>query len=96
MKIDIDKITYNLLQNIESKLHYLDFETKCKIKIFEEEKTCTVSHILWLLIQHQDHDVAFQKEMMDKYGDMFSLTDKAYLEDRIRVNTSQPQIYVTQ
>ena len=58
------------------------------------------SHAAWLLVQHADHDVAFQtaclelmKESLD--GEVKN-EDIAYLEDRIRVNEGQPQLYGTQ
>jgi hypothetical protein len=54
----------------------------------------------WLLVQHADHDVAFQKACLDmmkreKDGEV----DKngiAYLEDRVRVNEEKPILYGTQ
>lgn len=54
----------------------------------------------WLLAQHADHDPKFQTaclELMKKLPPKaIKSTNIAYLEDRVRVNTGQPQIYGTQ
>lgn len=54
----------------------------------------------WLLVQHADRDVAFQKEMLAR---MMALPDDeveprliAYLYDRVAMNESRPQRYGTQ
>lgn len=54
----------------------------------------------WLLVQHADHDVAFQERCLafmkqEKPGEV-NPRNIAMLEDRIRVNKNQPQIYGTQ
>ena len=54
----------------------------------------------WLLVQHADHDVDFQKQCLDlmkaaPQGEV-ELHDIAYLEDRIRVNSNEGQVYGTQ
>lgn len=58
------------------------------------------SRMAWLLVQHADHDVNFQKEALELMkAEPFSevnLKDIAYLEDRVRVNSKLPQIYGTQ
>ena len=55
------------------------------------------SNLSWLLIQHADSDVKFQKQclklMLDSGADKKNI---AYLTDRILVNTSQKQLYGTQ
>lgn len=48
----------------------------------------------WLLVQHQDYDVALQEECL-KHCD-FNLKNKAYLTDRVKVNREGTQIYGTQ
>jgi hypothetical protein len=58
------------------------------------------SHMAWLLVQHADHDVEFQKCCLDlmkqaPQGEV-NLEDIAYLEDRVRVNEERPQLYGTQ
>jgi hypothetical protein len=59
-----------------------------------------VSSDAWLLVQHADHDVAFQMRCLElmKAADEGDVEkhDIAYLEDRIRVNQGRGQIYGTQ
>jgi hypothetical protein len=54
----------------------------------------------WLLVQHADHDVEFQKSclnlMKQEVEGEVSKRHIAYLEDRVRVNESKPQLYGTQ
>lgn len=54
----------------------------------------------WLLVQHADRDVAFQSAclalMKQEPPAEVSPQNIAMLEDRVRVNSSQPQIYGTQ
>lgn len=57
-----------------------------------------ISYDAWLLVQHADHDVEFQKyclELMKQEGDV-DVINMAYLEDRIRVNSNELQVYGTQ
>lgn len=58
------------------------------------------SDALWLLIQHADLDRGFQikcLELMKKIPDGgIKKKNIAYLEDRVRVGTGQPQLYGTQ
>lgn len=59
------------------------------------------SRLAWLLIQHADKDVDFQKhclELMKKEVQSGEITksDIAFLTDRILVNRNSPQIYGTQ
>lgn len=59
------------------------------------------AHAAWLLLQHADLDLAFQKKCLPlltaavKRNDA-SAQDLAYLVDRIRVAEKQPQVYGTQ
>ncbi|OSZ82837.1 hypothetical protein CAP35_06120 [Chitinophagaceae bacterium IBVUCB1] len=59
------------------------------------------SNNFWALVQHQDYDTAFQKQVLHfmaeaiKKNDV-SLRDYAYLYDRLKVNTAQKQLYGTQ
>jgi len=57
-------------------------------------------HNAWLLVQHADHDVVFQEEclalMKKESSGEVDITDIAYLEDRVRVNKGQQQLYGTQ
>jgi len=58
------------------------------------------THNAWLLIQHADRDIEFQREclrlMKEVSRDEVDVTDLAYLEDRVRINSKQPQLYGTQ
>ncbi len=58
------------------------------------------SSAAWLLVQHADRDVEFQKQCLALMklvpeGDI-DRGDIAYLEDRVRVNCHEPQLYGTQ
>lgn len=61
----------------------------------------TSSHNFWLIVQHMDNHPVFQDSVLKKMevevnkGNSYSL-DYAYLVDRVKVNTKQPQIYGTQ
>jgi hypothetical protein len=54
----------------------------------------------WLLAQHADHDPAFQEECLALMREVpegeIERSHLALLEDRVRVNRGQPQIYGTQ
>ncbi len=54
----------------------------------------------WLLVQHADHDRAFQKRCLDlmkaQAAGEVSPANMAYLEDRVRVGEGRPQFYGTQ
>jgi len=59
------------------------------------------AHDAWLLVQHADHDRAFQKKCLDLMRDLAVLgevspTDVAYLTDRVLVAESKKQLYGTQ
>lgn len=59
------------------------------------------AHAAWLLVQHADHDVAFQKlclgklEPLVKTGEV-EAKDYAYLVDRVAVAEKRKQVYGTQ
>lgn len=59
-----------------------------------------VSNDAWLLVQHADHDVEFQKKclklMKAQPEGAVSKRNIAYLEDRTRVNEGRLQLYGTQ
>lgn len=55
----------------------------------------------WLLIQHSDHDVEFQKEALQLLKKAVEKGEArknnlAYLTDRVRVNSGEPQLFGTQ
>ncbi len=55
----------------------------------------------WLLVQHADQAVAFQRKCLALMGRLqktgqVSRKDVAYLTDRVQVNEGKPQVYGTQ
>ena len=54
----------------------------------------------WLLVQHADNDVDFQSECLQMTKmlpeDEVNRQNIAYLEDRVRINRGEPQLYGTQ
>lgn len=61
----------------------------------------TSSHNFWMMVQHSDFDVKFQKKvlklMLKKVKKQnASAQDYAYLVDRVKINTGEPQLYGTQ
>lgn len=60
-----------------------------------------ISSCFWIIVQHADHDVAFQEEVlkvMKKERDVSTVTKRnyAYLYDRVKKNQGKPQLYGTQ
>ncbi len=59
-----------------------------------------ISNDAWLLVQHADHDLAFQKQCLEMMKQQPKVdvdsSNIAYLEDRIRVHEGRPQLYGTQ
>lgn len=60
-------------------------------------------HWVWILVQHSDHDLQFQKDCLDAVNKLFAehpeeviKQDLAYLTDRIMVKTTNQQKYGTQ
>jgi len=58
-------------------------------------------HAVWLLIQHSDSDLQFQKDMLPCLYDLANKnsndkSDYAYLDDRVRISSGQKQLYGTQ
>jgi hypothetical protein len=59
------------------------------------------SRSAWMIAQHADHDVAFQRRCLELLERAIAAHeadpgDAAYLVDRIRVNEGRPQVYGTQ
>lgn len=59
------------------------------------------AHKFWLLVQHQDSHVEFQKEVLQLMEQLWlkgkvSAVDYAYLVDRVKVNSGELQVYGTQ
>jgi hypothetical protein len=81
--------------------------TKRLKEIVEEIGWPTISKVgetgskkAWLLVQHADEDLDFQKHclelMQEALEDDIDIKNIAYLEDRIRVSEKKPQLYGTQ
>jgi hypothetical protein len=59
------------------------------------------SNSFWNIVQHQDNNIEFQKDVMDKMKmevdkQNASSTYFAYLTDRVKINSGEKQIYGTQ
>lgn len=58
------------------------------------------SHAAWLIAQHSDHDLDFQRECLDLLKSLpeeeMQPKEIGYLEDRVRVHQGLPQLYGTQ
>lgn len=59
------------------------------------------AHAMWLLVQHQNRDLRFQKKclhLLEKAVDLGEATsaELAYLLDRVRMLEGKPQVYGTQ
>jgi len=61
------------------------------------------SRYAWLLVQHADHDLSFQKKCLGLMQDIYTKNNKhldpaniAYLTDRILVNQNKKQLFGTQ
>lgn len=59
------------------------------------------TYAMWLLVQHQDDDIVFQKKCLELLKDAVAayespISNYAYLLDRINSNMGIPQIYGTQ
>lgn len=54
----------------------------------------------WLLVQHSDHDTAFQRHCLDLMKEAgpkeVNMENVAYLEDRVRIASGEGQLYGTQ
>lgn len=58
-------------------------------------------HHAWLLVQHADHDLSFQKEVLNRLEKLYPVHETnacnyAYLYDRVAVAENRPQLYGTQ
>lgn len=51
-------------------------------------------HMLWLLVQHQDHDLKLMEDCLKNIR--FDPEDEAFLTDRTCVVKGEPQVYGTQ
>jgi hypothetical protein len=74
-------------------VEYMGWPTRSKVG-------SQASEMAWLLVQHADHDRAFQKMCLElmkaQSAGELSPANIAYLEDRVRVGKGGPQLYGTQ
>jgi hypothetical protein len=68
-----------------------------RISIFGKE----ADQMAWLLVQHADHDIEFQKDVLSRLESLYpkgetSSKNFAYLYDRVAINDKRPQRYGTQ
>lgn len=89
---------------------YAIFKTNCSTlkNYFEEYGYPTInhngkkiSHTFWLLVQHCDHDIDFQKSVLkamksELKNNNVAKVDYAYLYDRVQINNGKKQLYGTQ
>ena len=86
-----DSLNFIQIKNLFDKYGYLGYD-----KVGMES-----SHSFWLLVQHADRHPSFQDSVLSKMRieaekSNSSLIDYAYLIDRVKINSGQPQIYGTQ
>jgi len=106
-------ITPDLLDHVRDSLHNRKdeiFSDNCNWakEVFEQRGFLGYSdvgedgsYIFWIIVQHCDHNPAFQKEVlkaMKAHVDVGNANGKdyAYLVDRVKVNNGEKQIYGTQ
>jgi hypothetical protein len=98
-----------ILKNIEQEIEKADYNNLVKIKeIIKLYHWPKISQIgkdgqnnLWLIVQHADQDVLFQKDVLDKMEKLYgtheiNIENYAFLLDRVRCNLNYKQIYGTQ
>ncbi len=88
-----EKIDFNNTEEMKSIVAQIGWPTISKVGK-------EASFDAWLLVQHADHDVVFQRRCLDLMSVVspseISIKNLAYLEDRVRVNEGRPQLYGTQ
>lgn len=78
----------------EKKLKKLDAQNTKILKKIVARHGWTASSSAWLIVQHANHDIKFQKKCLKLMKK--NTKNWAYLTDRILVNENKPQIYGTQ
>jgi len=94
LELEIKCLTQKHTDTLKSLLHIYGWITISK---FDKE----ADHNAWLLVQHADHDIEFQKEVLKRLEKLYPLKETttehfAYLYDRIAKNENRPQRYGTQ
>lgn len=96
-------------EEIEEQLNKIDSENLPHLKAIIEQYGWPGYHLvgeegvnkIWLLVQHADSDLPFQKLCLELLREAVAKNDApkshlAYLTDRVLVNEGKPQIYGTQ
>jgi hypothetical protein len=88
--------TYNYLVYIIDQIHNLKIKDLIHTCGYPSSRMIGKEEMnaFWILIQHQDFDLALQKACLRRCD--FSRVDAAYLEDRVLVNEGKKQTYGTQ
>lgn len=93
-KLELEKISKENIKYVKQILNKYDWVT---ISEFDKEADCNA----WLLVQHADDDIEFQKSILAKLEKLYLLKETssvnyAYLYDRVAINEGKPQRYGTQ
>ncbi len=99
----------NIDESLIQEMHTVSVEHTAVLKrILNTYSWITISnfgveadHQAWLLVQHADHDIRFQKKVLKLLAVLYPLhetsaTHYAYLYDRVAKNEGRPQRYGTQ
>ncbi|MEW5675469.1 DUF6624 domain-containing protein [Flavobacterium enshiense] len=94
MRVEFDKVSKDNL--IIAKKYFKEYGFP---GIKENGKETALN--FWLIVQHGDHDVAFQKKVLNAMKrelktQNVSSRNFAYLYDRVKKNENKPQLYGTQ
>lgn len=97
------------VNNIENEIEKADANNLIRVKeIIKQYNWPKISQIgkdgqnnLWLIAQHADHDVLFQRDVLERMEKLYGTSEintenYAFLLDRVRCNLNYKQIYGTQ
>lgn len=94
VRLELEKISKENIKYLKQILNKYDWVT---ISEFDKE----ADHNAWLLVQHADNDIEFQKRILTKLEKFYLLkktssANYAYLYDRVAINEDKLQRYGTQ
>lgn len=109
-RLDFSRIDEPAQQKLMQQMRIVDRTNTARLKVLVErcgfpDKDLYGEQVLgdaWLLVQHADHDVAFQKHVLSLLEKMAAQRGEqvgrsfAYLADRVAVAERRPQLYGTQ
>lgn len=89
--LEIDKANSEALKKIVAEYGWPSIKTFSKVTDYQA----------WIIVQHADHDLDFQEAMLrlireEAKNKNTSLSNFAYLHDRVNFNKKNPQVYGTQ